>query len=87
MRDWFELIAVPLIRPTYSNFFAVKTQLILSGINLLWQSVQGFFSKFLMGGGLKIFHPHRSPVGTKSDGGELAKKNRTEAQTAHLMQN
>ena len=40
-------------------------------------SMQGFFSKVLMGG-LKIFGPHRSPMGTKSDGG-LAK-------TAHLMQ-
>ena len=36
---------------------------------------QGFFSKFLMGGGLKIFGPRRSPTGTKSDGGGgLAKK-------------
>ena len=36
---------------------------------------QGFFSKFLMGGGLKIFGPHRSPTGTKSDGGgDLRKK-------------
>ena len=42
---------------------------------------QGFFSKFLMGGGLKIFCP------TKLDGGGLAKKNPTEAKTAHLMQN
>ena len=34
---------------------------------------QGFFFKFLMGG-LKIFRPHLSPTGTKSDGGEFAKK-------------
>ena len=48
--------------------------------------VQGFFSKFLMGGGLKIFGPHRSRTGTKSDGG-TCEKNPTEAKTAHLMQN
>ena len=37
---------------------------------------QGFFSKFLMGGGgLKIFGPRWSPTGTKSDGGgDLRKK-------------
>ena len=45
----------------------------------------GFFSKFLMGGGLKIFSPRWSPTGTKSDGGDL-QKNPTEAKTAHLMQ-
>ena len=50
---------------------------------------QGFFSKFLMEGELKIFGPHRSPTGTKSNegGGDLRKKNQTEAKTAHLMQN
>ena len=32
---------------------------------------QGFFSKFLMGGELKIFGPRQSPTGTKSDGGDL----------------
>ena len=32
---------------------------------------QGFFSKFLMGGGTQNF---RSPTGTKSDGGDLRKK-------------
>ena len=41
---------------------------------------QGFFSKFLVGGNLKIL------TGTKSDGGDL-RKNLTEAKTAHLMQN
>ena len=52
-------------------------------------SPQGFFSKFLMGGGLKIFRPRRFPAGTKSDGGGglAKKKNPTEAETAHLMQN
>ena len=39
-----------------------------------------------MGGGLKIFVPRRSPMGTKSDGGDF-RKNPTEAKTAHLMQN
>ena len=49
---------------------------------------QGFFSKFLMGGGLKIFRPRRSPTGTKLDGGGgTCEKNPTEADTAHLMQN
>ena len=39
-------------------------------------------------GGLKIFGPRRSPMGTKSDGGGgTCKKNPTEAKTAHLMQN
>ena len=52
------------------------------------QPTQGFFFKFLMGG-LKIFGPNgprqgRSQMG---GGGGLAKKNRTEAKTAHLMQN
>ena len=47
--------------------------------------LQGFFSKFLMGG-LKIFGPRWSPMGTKSDGGDL-RKNPTEAKTTHLMQN
>ena len=47
-----------------------------------------YFSKFLMGGGLKIFGPRRSPTGTKSDGGGgTCEKNPTEAKTAHLMQN
>ena len=46
-----------------------------------------FFCKFLMGG-LKIFHPRWSPMGTKSDGeGGPCKKNLTEAETAHLVQN
>ena len=41
-----------------------------------------------MGGGLKIFRPCRGPTGTKSDGGGgTCKKNPTEAETAHLMQN
>ena len=48
--------------------------------------MQGFFSKFLMGG-LKIFRPSQSPMGTKSDGGGTCEKNPTEAETAHLMQN
>ena len=40
------------------------------------------------GGGLKIFRPHQSPAGTKSDGGGgTCKKNPTEAETTHLMQN
>ena len=42
-------------------------------------SVRVFSLKFLMGGGLKIFGPRRSPTGTKSDGGGLVKKNPTEA--------
>ena len=47
-----------------------------------------FFSKFLMGGGLKIFGLHRSPTETKSDGGGgLEKKILPETKTAHLMQN
>ena len=50
--------------------------------------LQGFFSKFLMGGGgLKIFGPRRSPTVTKSDGGGTCEKNPTEAKIAHLMQN
>ena len=40
-----------------------------------------------MGGGLKIFGPHRSPTGTKLDGGGTCEKNPTEAKTAYLMQN
>ena len=58
--------------------------------NLIWLVMhvyQGFFSKFLMGGGLKIFGPRRSPTGTKSDGGGDLQKNPTEAKNAHLMQN
>ena len=39
-------------------------------------------------GGLNIFGPHRSPTGTKSDGGGgRCEKNPTEAETTHLMQN
>ena len=49
----------------YSRLSIVKVQMPLHA--------QGFFSKFLMGG-LKIFRPRRSPTGTKSDGGGLAKK-------------
>ena len=35
---------------------------------ITWMSIQGFFSKLLMGE-LKIFGPRRFPTGTKSDGG------------------
>ena len=39
-------------------------------------------------GGLKIFGPRRSPMGTKSDGGGgTCEKNLTEAKTAYTMQN
>ena len=51
------------------DFYPYKSQ--IAKMNL---TEQGFFSKFLMGGGLKIFGPRRSPTGTKSDGGGLAKK-------------
>ena len=49
--------------------------------------VQGFFSKFLMGG-LNIFGPSSSvPDGDEVRwGGGTCKKNLTEAKTAHLMQ-
>ena len=50
----------------------------------MYAFVQGFFSKFLMGGELKIFGPRRSPTGTKSDGGGTCEKNPTEAKNAHL---
>ena len=48
----------------------------------------GFFLKILMvvGGGLIIFRPSRSPTGTKSDG-RNCEKNPTEAETVHLIQN
>ena len=45
---------------------------------------QGFFSKFLMGGGLEIVGPRR---GRSRMGGGTYEKNPTEAKTAHLMQN
>ena len=38
------------------------------------QHMAGFFSKFLMGGGLEIFGPRQSPTGTKSDGGGTCEK-------------
>ena len=47
--------------------------------------LQGFFSKFLMGGTQNFWSPS-VPDGDKSDGGTW-KKNLTEAKTAHLMQN
>ena len=57
--------------------------------------VQGFFSKFLMGGtqNFQKFSKNsktvdrQSPTGTKSDGGGTCEKNPNEAKTAHLMQN
>ena len=45
---------------------------------------QGFLSKFLMGGPQKFLVPIGDEV--RWEGG-LAKKNLTEAKTAHLMQN
>ena len=46
---------------------------------------QGFFSKFLMGGGdSKFFVPDRDEV---DGGGGTWEENLTEAKTAHLMQN
>ena len=49
-------------------------------------NLQGFFSKFLMGG-LKNFCPRRGPTGRSWMGGGTCKKNLTEAETAHQMQN
>ena len=55
------------------------------GMNVDSAWCQGFFSKLLMGGGTQNFRSP-SPTGTKSDGGgDLRKK--SEAKTAHLMQN
>ena len=48
--------------------------------------LQGFFSKFLMGG-TQIFWSLSVPDGDKVGWGEGLKKNPTEAKTAHLMQN
>ena len=57
----------------------------LQSLTDFWGNNQGFFSKFLIGGGDSKF---RSPMGTKSDGGGgNLQKNLTEAKTAHLMQN
>ena len=67
--------------PNYYKPFSIEGKTDLS------EGRAGFFSKFLMGGGLKIFGPRRSPTGTKSDGGGTCEKNPTEAKTAHLMQN
>ena len=47
---------------------------------------QGFFSKFLMGG-TQNFRSPSVPDGDEAGWGGLAKKNPTEAKTAHLMQN
>ena len=50
--------------------------------------VQGFFSKFLMGGDSKFSVPVGPRRGrSQMGGGGLAKKNPTEAKNAHLMQN
>ena len=49
---------------------------------------QGFFSKFLMGGGTQNFRSPSVPDGDEVGwGGGTCKKNPTEAKTAHLMQN
>ena len=59
----------------------------------IFNNVTRVFSlNFWWGGGDSKFFvpvsPRRSPAGTKSDGGgDIAKKNPTEAETAHLMQN
>ena len=47
---------------------------------------QGFSLNFWWGVTQNLWSPS-SPTGTKLDGGGLAKKNLTEAKTAHLMQN
>ena len=56
------------------EYSAQPGSMVISTYVSLEVAAQGFFSKFLMGG-LKIFGPHRSPTGTKSDGGRgLTKK-------------
>ena len=48
--------------------------------------VQGFFSKFLMGGTQNFWSPSVNDGDEVGWGGDL-RKNPTEAKTAHLMQN
>ena len=68
----------------FLNFFVSLQQLdiclvILNDFMYLLQvgvPSQGFFSKFLKGGGLKIFGPRRSLTGMKLDGGDLRKKSK-----------
>ena len=54
-----------------------------------WKDVssQGFFSKFLMGGGTQNFRSPSVPDGDEVGWGGTYEKNPTEAKTAHLMQN
>ena len=51
-----------------------------------YQTYQGFFSKFLMGGDSKFLVPS-VPDGDEVGWGGTCEKNPTEAKTAHLMQN
>ena len=58
--------------------------------NNIWHHVhQGFFSKFLMGGGARNFWSPSVPDGDEVGwgGGGTCEKNPTEAKTAQLMQN
>ena len=48
---------------------------------------QGFFSKFLMGGGTQNFRSLSVPDGDEVGWGGTCEKNPIEAKTAHLMQN
>ena len=50
-------------------------------------AMQGFFSKFLIGGGSKFLVPVGPRQVRSRMGGLAKKKNLTEAKTAHLMQN
>ena len=63
-------------------------KLVTRNFLLYTQNIQGFFSKFLMGGTQNFWSPS-VPDGDKAGWGgvELAKKNLTEAKTPHLIQN
>ena len=71
----------------YPAFFINIVMQLTMKVSKIWLVLSRVFSKFLMGGGLKIFGPRRSPMWTKSDGGGTCEKNPTEGKTAHLIQN